>query len=184
MGGIRVAMIRRMPLIAAPLLVALGGCLMPPPIEEVSPPDNQPPRILKASLSPPTGKADVLDQSCAPYSYKADVADPDIDDKLYWRVFLDYYRDNKPGEAKSGAVTPRGESAPIGFTVDPNDSRFKNLLSEPHFVELLVSDRPFFDDDRFPLGRAVPDDAVTDVVVWTVVLEQSSSPEQVSCDRQ
>jgi len=170
-------------MLAIPIAVLAAGCLMPPPVQEVSAPQNQPPRILKDSLSPFPAKGPYhLNTYCERYTYNAPVTDPDPDDRLYWRVFLDYATDSRPGDAVGGDTAPKGDTVQLSFSVSPTDARFGGRLLDPHLIELFVSDRPFYTDSRDPLGRAVPEDALTDSAIWTVLLEQGQ--EQSPCEPQ
>lgn len=177
--GIVIATWRYMTLLAVTALSpAVGGCLLPPPIEEVAQPDNQAPRIIPDSLSPwPVEGPTQLSVECDRYAFSATLTDPDLSDALYWRVFVDYKHDPNPGDAEEGKeITPREERFPIQFTISPEDTRFGSTLETPHLIELLVSDRPFFKDERPLRGRAVPADALTDSVIWTVILTAEALP--------
>ena len=85
-----------MPRLLAPLLL-LPGCLLPPQVDEVAPAKNQPPRIDPNLLSPAPKDGPVfMSTSCPTYHFYATLSDPDIDDILHYRVFLDYNRDPQP----------------------------------------------------------------------------------------
>jgi hypothetical protein len=161
----------------ATALMTESGCLMPPATEEVSPPSNQPPRIVPDSLAPWPANGPVhMSTLCTAYDFRAIISDPDPDDKIYWRVFVDYYRDARPEEASTiTSSSVAGESLTAAFSISPNDTRLGGLQSEPHLIELLVSDRPFYNDGRWQPGRAVPAEALTDSVTWTVVLTSDDS---------
>ena len=150
----------------------LSSCLLPPPIDEAEPTVNHWPRIDPESLTPaPTDGPKVMTTRCASYSFFATLDDPDSTDTIYWRIFLDYYRQAVPVLL----VTPVAEANPgqqITFDVSPNDPRFFSAgsLAEVHMVELFIADRPFITDGRRPYARAVPAGAWTDSFVWTVDL--------------
>ncbi len=144
------------------------------------PVQNQPPRILPASLNPPPeeGWRRMSINCTTPYIFLASVSDPDADDTVYWRVFIDYHRDENDrlppvGELLPNAADPRAERV-LSFPVMATDPNFGSRLGEPHAVELWVADRPFYTDGRSPLGRAVQGDGVdqglTDSFVWAVGL--------------
>ena len=160
----------------------ISGCLMPPDTDELSPVENRPPRILHEKLSPwPSDGPMIQSLTCERYLFSATVTDPDQGDRLYWRIFLDYYRDPRPEEAEGGEASLEAGTVTLEFYVNPNDSHFSSLLTEPHLVELLVADRPFFEDSRFPRGRALPDDALTASAQWTIRLTQVADQETVKC---
>ncbi|MBI3179056.1 MAG: hypothetical protein HYZ27_05305 [Deltaproteobacteria bacterium] len=162
------------------LLAVFSACVLPPPNEEGVPVQHQPPRILPASLNPPPeeGWRNISIQCTTPYIFLASVSDPDADDTVYWRVFVDYQRvenDRLPpiGELPPNAADPRAERV-LSFPIMSTDPNFGARLAEPHTVELWVADRRFHTDGRSPLGRAVQgegaDAGLTDSFVWAVGL--------------
>ena len=156
--------------------MALGGCLFPAPTEEVPRPTNQPPRILLDSLFPNPHDGPVfMSTRCEPYEFFARLTDPDATDTLYWKVFFDYHRDARVLEREIFTVTldPLDLAPIVSFLVDPSDSRFTAFArtSQPHTIELLVSDRPFYTDQRIPLGRAVFQEGEQDYYSWTAKIE-------------
>jgi hypothetical protein len=157
-----------LPIVA--IAVGLVGCVMPPDADYVQPPANQPPRIITSSSSP-TPYLGVVYQGpdCLPLeqTYSVYVTDPDLGDKLYWRAFVDYEH-NWPQGFASGALDNAGRELNISFAVRGDDARFGKLTDVPHMVELMVADRPFFDDDRDPRGHAIPVGALSDTIIWTV----------------
>jgi hypothetical protein len=162
-------------------LVALTGCILPPPIEEGSDVENQPPRILVETLSPPPQDLPKrMSVQCAQYRFFANVQDPDPNDTIYYRVFIDYLnnsdaerldtevKDKPPDETNPGAARL------LTFSVDPTDERFgpeSTKFEVSHAVELLISDRPFSTFEQAPVGRVVEEDGLTDSYTWPVQLE-------------
>ncbi len=155
----------------------LPGCLMPPGGDELPAIVNQPPRIIPGSLDPgPQLGPKVISTRCdAGYSFVAQLTDPD-EDTLFWRVFIDYYRDPRPYDSSEVQVLsprPNDPIRPIRFSIDPKDPRFGEppLFSVPHKVELLVSDRPFIEDlERQHAARTPQADGEVDSFVWAIEL--------------
>lgn len=163
---------------ATVLLLLHIGCLLPPAGEEIPPTDNLPPRVLLESLFPdPTDGPVAMSRQCPSYQFFARLSDPDPQDTLYWRVFVDYHRD---GQALQRLVTPVGPAdrgqTPVIFFVDPLDPRLSPPAggSTVHMVELLVADRPFRDDLSIPLARSVEEDGLLGSFIWTVDLEDTA----------
>ena len=162
-------------------MLILPGCLLPPPLEEEVEITNQAPRIVVESLIPhPASGPILMNANCSSYSFRASITDPDIGDVLHWRVFLDYHRDTDrlDSNVSKVEVDPNSLSSgqPILFTVDPSDEKFFYDVNTDgvHTVELLVSDRPFYQEAVFPEGRSLTtDDALIDSFVWPVFIESS-----------
>ncbi|MEK7704787.1 MAG: hypothetical protein AAB426_07485 [Myxococcota bacterium] len=160
------------------LLVGASACLLPPPITELPAEQNQPPRIEPTSLRwDPTDGPRTMSTHCASYRFYALVSDPDAEDTLYWRVFVDYHRDRNPLETEEHVLDPQAGDRSLSFSVDPQgDTRFgvaEGRLAQAHTVELFVADRPFYQDERPPLARAVEDGGEVDSFIWTVELSDA-----------
>ena len=161
-------------------MVGAAGCLVPPDIAYEAPPAPQPPRIEGSKgLSPDPSAGPIYlskigpsGERCGPQPILATVVDPDST-RVYWRIFFDYYHDDAQEPDTGDAEAEPGTEIAVNFNVDPNDARFGSE-SVPHQVELLVADQPFYDDQREPRGRAVPDGDLTDSMIWTVVLTQGA----------
>ena len=159
----------------------LAGCLLPPPLEEEVELSNQAPRIVVESLIPHPASGPVLmNANCSSYSFRASITDPDIGDTLHWRVFLDYHRDTDRLDSTVSKVevdpNNRSSGQSIIFTVDPNDEKFFYDVSTDgvHTVELLVSDRAFYQEAVFPEGRSLmADEALIDSFVRPVFIDSS-----------
>jgi len=109
------------------------------------------------------------------YTFVAAVEDPDPGDTIYWRTFVDYFRNNNYTTLVSDPHTiPPVPGSPgpslISFPIYTNDVSFSptpGTTTDPHFVELLIADRPF-DDAAAPLDRVVKDGGSSDSVIWTI----------------
>ena len=156
----------------------LQGCLLPPPIGPAPDEYNLPPQIIPDSLTPaPTEGPKLMSIHCSGYPFFARISDPDQNDTLYWRVFLDYHRDENPILSEVQVLPPGPnrlvDAALIQFTISPNNELFigGGRMDEAHQVELLVSDRPFESQPIAPEGRVLVDESgLWDAFVWTVEL--------------
>lgn len=151
--------------------LGLAGCLLPPPVEEIPAPVNEAPMIEYDNLSPsPADGVQVYSTRCRSYRLFGELTDPNTTDTLYVRVFIDYAIDPRPETTEIIELLPQTgiTSRFFEFEIDPLNERFRGL--GPHTVELFVADRPFFDDERVPKGRAVPDGALMDTHTWAVEL--------------
>lgn len=169
---------------AVVVLTFSSGCILPPPIEEVAVPVNNPPRILPDQLSPvPTDGPAFLSVNCDSVHFFAALSDPD-GDVLYWRVFINYHSYPQPVrvDIEQPDVNQPTRRRSIQFQIDPSDARFgTDPIGRPHMVELLVADQPFYEDERPPVARAVTEDeygepGLTDSFIWTVGLEDTPCP--------
>ncbi len=159
------------------LVVALSGCVLPPSVDEVETPKNQPPRIDPTTLTAPIVEGPkFLSTLCPSYRFYATLSDPDVGDTLYWRVFLDYHRDEGRLFTKVSSLAPDpaalGEGRSITFNVNPLDSRLDYgdlTFLVPHTAELFVADRPFVDGPA-PEGRRVEEDGLVASFVWPLQL--------------
>ena len=155
----------------------LSHCILPMPLEQEAPIENLPPSYNTATLTPSPEQLVDYDPELsggAPLEFfLGGLEDPNIEDALFWRVFLNYqgiyyhpiHRSNR-GAGLVESQRTRG----IRFQVDPCLD-FRVFGTEgPHRVELIVSDRPFLfeeDDTREERpNQALPDDAKNFTVRW------------------
>lgn len=168
------------------LNLAINGaaCLLPPPVEPAAEDLNLAPRIVPESLTPdPTEGPKVMSTACESYPFFARITDPDRADTLYWRVFLDYHRDDAPALTEVQTLEPDPNSLVsfdlIQFFVSPNDDLLigGGRINETHMVELLVSDRPFNETAIEPEGRVIAsDEGLVDSFIWTVEITDEVRP--------
>lgn len=148
------------------------GCLLPPPLEEVSLPRNSPPRILPQTLvpAPSSGPERVL-QSCLEQAiFSASLTDPD-GDTLYWRVFVDYFTSQAD---RSPAITEELvlPDVPSPISLNLEEAMFSSEVTH-HTVELFVADRPFATGSVSLEGRILAEDeGLFDSFVWPVILDE------------
>ena len=177
--GIRIAIIAMIQ--ASGVLMLMTGCIVP--AQRNKDPDffNNAPRVIPRFPEVTEGPF-AMDVDCESYSFLAVVEDPDPDDTVYWRYFLDYHDDTT---SKSTQIRPERDTAlqaaPITFPVRPSDFPDSDPVVEStfHTVELFAADRRFFDQAE-PLGRVVEDDGKTDSFVWPVRL----LPSDGFCDQE
>lgn len=152
---------------------------MPPPLDEIPPPVNRPPRILPQNLAPaPTYAPPTVAAACPEtLGFKASLTDPD-GDIIYWRVFIDYFADINREPPEKELIVEGSQSAPIQFNIDDAASLGD---TNPHTVELYVADRPFAYGQLVPQGRVLIDDqGLVDTFVWTIEIDErldSTCPE-------
>lgn len=152
------------------------GCVLPPEVTSLEDVDNRPPRIVPRSLSPDPLEGPVQ-LGCEPRLFFARLEDPDPDDVLYWRVFVNFDRDTDPFAAEVLTTRAFGDSAVISFAVDPADERFVGDVGEAQTVELFVADREFIDDPvGKPQAHTPAEGALTASFIWPVVLTEECAP--------
>ncbi|MCB9549046.1 MAG: hypothetical protein H6706_24860 [Myxococcales bacterium] len=153
-----------------PLL--LGGCLIPFPIEEQAPEENHAPACEAEAYVPPADEIrdyDPLTDGDEVVFQISGCDDPNEDDRLFWRWFIDY-------NPLTGFIADRGEAPPdqrggaIRFAVAPCElSRTGGEVL--HRVDLIVADRPFLSspEDAQQAERRnqiLPRDAGSHRVTW------------------
>ena len=157
------------------IAVGLVGCVMPPDAEYVQTPVDLAPRIESPGPAPYLG---VVEQALAcDRLYSANITDPDLNDTLYWRWFLDWHR--HPAQTSEITVVVRDaqtQTVTVSFKVPGNDERFDALTTEPHIVELLVADRPFL-----PEPHQDPTPGKVTSMTWTVQWF-TQTPPATQCD--
>ena len=173
--GIRVAISFGMAVsLSTAVSLGLPGCLIPPDIDERVPVENQAPRIVHDKIRPTNWLGAVpLSLQCPEIRFLARLADPDLNDEIFFKVFINYST-AQPEETLSGSLTPEEWLyGPLRFSINPKDLRFNNALSEPHQVELLIADRAF---DEIGAGRDAGLGGSTDSVIWTTLLTPDEKP--------
>lgn len=158
-----------------------AGCLLPPPVEEAEKVQNQPPRIEPDSLAPhPTDGPTELWTECEnAYQFFATVTDPDVGDVIYWRRFIDYHQQRPATLTQVGSIQKTTPGGVIQFDIDAKDPLFDaGAPVETHIVELMISDRPFYEDTAHrPYGRAVEEGGLTDSFAWPIARQEGDCPQ-------
>ncbi len=149
--------------------------------------ENHPPRLTTVD-PPPTILPARLSVDCPFWPFYAGAADPDAEDSIYWRVFINYAT-NTPQQKVAAEVRELpgnplqpGADRSFNFPVETNDIRFSasgDPITTMHAVEVLIADRPF-DDLREPRARVPEEGGLTDSFVWPVRLT-TDPPDSGSC---
>jgi hypothetical protein len=167
--------------------LSLAGCVLPPPVDEDPARQNMAPRLVPESFSPDptTGWPRTMDDPDCPYTFRAATSDPDPTDTIYWRAFIDYnlQPDTTPTRdliAQDGRFPPPESGIgdleqPISISVNSGNELFIKVPSPVvHFVDLVVSDRPF-DNGVEPRGRVPQGEGKTANFVWPVLIVDNPS---------
>lgn len=171
------------------LLTAQTACLIPqddPILDPLPPPRNRPPRILENLVSPPRSfpaPTFFTGQNCPPIvRFEAIVADPDIDDALTVRWFVDYDPRNNPIVWKEQRIAPSGQEVrtTTSALLELNTATGPLSVEGQHLVEVFVSDGQLINRDPQPLEVA-PDGGIinpsyVDTFAWYVNIENQVCP--------
>jgi hypothetical protein len=121
-----------------------------------------PPYIDPPSVRPPTSVAVVYDRAAdtAIEFRTGPIRDPNPDDLLYWRWFVDYGSDEgahlifEDGPADGRA--PADMASGLSFSLTPCEVPIEFENDALHRVDVLVADRPFVSADQEPSDTATP----------------------------
>jgi hypothetical protein len=138
--------------------------------------DNRPPRIPSNQADPKPGLVVVSDAaSQLPMQLKVlAFEEPNAQDTLYVRWFVDYHRQKSPQLLLTRAPEPaRQDGTRTGSTFTLTlEMLGPSPATEPHIVEVVVCDRQFDDSDSAPEGeknrRCAGGDAFSALLSWTV----------------
>lgn len=132
---------------------------------------NRPPRIIDNLAYPsPDETVVVLNNNCSSYVFNAYVSDPDHD-ALYYRVFVNYYLVSSPymeGGISAATLDGKGQALLRFYLSNRDNGHFLAAANQGYsfdVVELVVSDRPFLDNDY---RNTVPE-GEQDRYVWTII---------------
>ena len=122
-----------------------------------------------------------LDESNALFFEVGGLDDPNSDDLIFWRVFLNYqgrfynaiYRSNR-GDGLSPTLREEGISFQINPCLDFKLFQFEG----PYRVELIVSDRPFLtaDTDETQINQLLASGAKSFRIHWFVDYNRTLCP--------
>lgn len=170
--------------LAALAALPLTACLLVEPIEEEEIPPNYPPTFAPERASPPFEQEVVFDTQnrTEPIVFKVSgISDADTDDRVYWRWYTNYDARSFPLAAANGLTAGRAQG-PDGVTVTYSLSPCDDLSTFQgrtlHRVELIVTDRPFLDDEATAGNRnqQLTPGAGQFRVVWYVEADLSRCP--------
>jgi hypothetical protein len=153
------------------LLISFA-CAIPAPID--GPPDetSTPPRIVWTTVDPPAGLVTISESATSTEFRILQVDDPNVNDKLTIRFFVDYHRDTTIQREFTLLVDPGATTPTIrtGVIFSAATALFgSNPTASTHLVEAIVSDRGFSDTGQTTnVNRNVPADARTDYIAWAV----------------
>lgn len=162
------------PLLRLPWLLA---ALLALPACPILTPDNyfedRPPQLVEALTHPASYELRVgADAGCAPLEFSTRVQDPDLDDDIRFRWFVD---DDLAAEGLvRNTELELVRSAPIAWSVVPRGRGSPLELPGTYLVELVAADGELVDREPQPL-RPRPDGGgdptYADVRAWVVTVE-------------
>ncbi len=172
-------------LIMVSLVISSVSCVIPMPLELDETEANFAPSYEAIWVTPnPTSIIEydpVVAEGAALFFDIGPLDDPNRDDILFWRVFLNYqgqfynaiYRSNQ-----GGGISLSDRRDGILFNLNPClDFKLFNFEG-PYRVELIVSDRPFSTEqgDSASINQLLPLDAKSFRVHWFVRFQQELCP--------
>jgi hypothetical protein len=169
----------------AAALLALAACPIPQPLPVVQRVDGAtvtPPRILAETATPTSGMV-IVGNTCPPESavrFDVDIEDPDLDDTVEARWFVDYAPTAEGSEflsefpiADPNGEDPRRELSGFTFPLAAGPS------GRHHLVELVVSNGfyPVFSEPpALPMPHRTPQPGFeTQVFRWTIVYDAAAA---------
>lgn len=162
--------------VAAVLLTTMTGCLIPQDDHTLvipPPPRNRPPRIITDQVTPVTRTLYLSDSATCTTKQQFQVyfADPDVDDTLYYRWYVDY-TETRTGFLLEGRISTNGKEVRDDSAVlqaNAADPASVFATPGPHLVEVIVSDGTLVDRTPQPRASTEPDagDQETFVALWS-----------------
>ena len=150
-------------------IFALFGmsCVLPEPLDAIDDTKVNYPPVIVATDPPSTQPATIPTSTGRDFALT--ISDQNVDDILYVRYFVDYSMTGTP----AGPIVE--DSIPAG-TKPLRSAHTDNLICDAsrvpptgtHYVTAVVADRAFLPSNQQPFFRAVPADAFTIEVSWTV----------------
>lgn len=138
----------------------LVGCLFPAPLAPRTE-ENRPVYLDFKLVTPETTRSVPLPRGAEPVEFHVpQVEDPDLDDYLYARWYLDYTRLRRMSE-QGLRVAPTGQAirqTPWSVALNPCDSHRSELTGrELALLECVVSDRPILTSEDQPEREPDPE---------------------------
>ncbi len=168
-------------------IALLCGCVLPLPIQGEVPEETLPPFFDPGCQLPKPAAPEyepLTDPETIEYSV-CGVRDPNAEDRLYYRWFINYGKrgDFRPFETgvERGLVNTE-EGSTISTRVSPcGDAVFPDGEDQPdklHRVELIIADRPFLarseePEDHPTPNQVLPEDAHHVRVTWYLQFQNS-----------
>jgi hypothetical protein len=142
----------------------MGGCLVPQDdtlLEGIPDRKNRPPRIVETQVQPPEsiigdfGAGDLCE-----LDFSVVVEDPDVDDLLTVRWYVDYDAQNPTGayrefQLANNGQPQRGDRATLRINLRAANSPLSALGT--HLVEAVVADTRLVNREPVPISRVVLD---------------------------
>lgn len=159
-------------LLAIIIMMTLSACVVFPADVpgKAEQPQNRPPRIIEDLTYPsPEETVIILNSNCPVHFFRTYVNDPDRD-TIYYRIFINYHL--VPTIYSEGLLDPNsfdnnGREQISIYLSEDNNGHFIAAQNQGYnfdVVELIVSDRPFSDDDI----RVPGPDGIIDRFTWTI----------------
>lgn len=171
-------------LAALALLLPLSGagCLILAPDHYLF---NRPLRVVEARVEPEEARGEPVDDvqvrvraahACQPLEFSVGVEDPDLDDVLRSRWFVDGQVVTSADDTRSASPTPL-RARPFSWTVLPLGRGSPLASPGPHLVEVVVSDAPLVDrtpDPRWVGADGEVEPGYSDTRAWVVEVEAAA----------
>jgi hypothetical protein len=141
-----------------------SGCLIPQDdtlLESLPQRRNRPPRVVETQVQPPQPILDDFGANgLCEQDFSVLVEDPDVDDLLTVRWYLDYDDQNPTGpyrefQLANNGEPQRGDRATLRVNLRAANSPLS--APGPHLVEAVVADTRLVGRDPVPVGRIVLD---------------------------
>ncbi|MBN1207946.1 MAG: hypothetical protein JXB05_23990 [Myxococcaceae bacterium] len=142
----------------------VGGCLVPQDdtlLEGIPDRKNRPPRIVETQVQPPESIVrDFGAEGLCELDFSVIVEDPDVDDLLTVRWYLDYDAQNPTGAYREFQLTnnglpQRGDRATLRINLRAANSPLSALGT--HVVEAVAADTRLVGREPVPISRTVLD---------------------------
>lgn len=153
------------------ICLAFAGCAVPLPIEEEQPDPNYPPFFDPLAVSP--GFSQVInfdpgnDEEASLTFELPVVGDYNVDDTLFWRVYLNYDPQTFPIRINGGEIRTTDSVIREGLRFTLNCSNFRPFRAvDLHRLELVIGDRAFSD----PNSPALLTGAEQTRIAWFIEL--------------
>jgi len=155
------------------------------PIESIGEQVNLPPYYVADFTVPPTDQIIEFDpeEQVTLELNTGPIGDPNPNDRIFWRWFLDYRPDTSdlPVESsEANGATPEQLIDGIRKEFRPCATGTSRLLADDdvHRVEVVVADRPFVTspDDAPRPSKTLPEDAHYFSLVWFIRFDRAQCP--------
>ena len=167
------------------LMNITSSCIIPMPLEQDQTEQNYPPSHESFQVNPTPSQIIEYNPEVSngqPLQFSiGPLSDPNEEDSLFWRVFLNYqgrYYNAIHRSNRGSGISPALRTKGIQFQLTPClDFKLFNFEA-PYRVELIVSDRPFreVEEDNAFINQILPEDAQNFRVHWFVRYTKALCP--------